>query len=67
MDKNDQNIEIPVWKKFSELIEKLNITSISIANRLQISRSHLSRVLSGKRELSEQLRQKLNEILGVTL
>jgi plasmid maintenance system antidote protein VapI len=52
--------EIPLHEKFANHIKNCELTYISIATELDLSRSHLGRVLSGKRELSESLRAKLN-------
>lgn len=57
-------VDIPVYTKFATHLENSGILPIKVAADLNISRSHLSRVLAGKRELSESLRAKLNTYLS---
>jgi len=53
-----------IAKKFKEYIEINNLKPIDLATSMNISRSHLSRILNGERLMSERLRAKLNDKLN---
>lgn len=53
-----------IIKKFKEHIEINNLKPTDLADLANISRSHLSRILNGKREISKGLIAKLNNILN---
>lgn len=53
-----------IREKFKTHIETNNLKSTEIAAFANISRSHLSRILNGKREISKGLIIKLNAILN---
>lgn len=58
------NVDISVVNKFSEHIEKNELTIIKIAFEIDISRNHLSLILRHQRPLCLSLRDKLNAYLG---
>lgn len=53
-----------IREKFKTHIELNNLKSMEIAASANISRSHLSRILNCKREISKGLKNKLNSILN---
>lgn len=55
---------IPLHEKFADHIKKHDLTYIYIAKELNLSRSHIGKVLGGNREFSQSLRDKLNAYLN---
>ena len=53
-----------IIQKFNQHIRNQNIIRFKMAEDLGLHHSHIYRVLNNKRELSNNLRQKLNEYLG---
>lgn len=51
-------------EKFKSHIENNKITQSFIRKELNISKSHLSLILSGKRDISESLKSRLNLLLN---
>ena len=62
----DDNLQLPVYKQFEIYIKNQKVTYISIASELSISRSHLTRLLSGERPLTDEIRSKLNILLDTS-
>ncbi len=56
--------DLSVGEKFKAHIETTGFTLEFIAIQLNISRSHLSRILNNKREISKNLQNKLNAFLN---
>lgn len=51
-------------EEFEKLAARANLQKQAIAKKINISEEHLSRALSGARQLSPGRRRKLQEVLG---
>jgi len=58
-----ENKIVKLHKLLSAHIDKNNISRTEIANDLNISRSHLHRLLSGERDISASFLNKINTYL----
>lgn len=52
-----------IIQNFSKTIDVLGLTNFGVAKEIDISPSHLWRVFKNERDLSNQLREKLNTYL----
>jgi transcriptional regulator with XRE-family HTH domain len=56
-----------IASKILDALDNLSITQIELANRLNVSRQHVSKIVKGQENLTLETIAKIEKVLGVTL
>ncbi len=62
----DEEIVVPLSKKFSDELKKQGRTITWLAAQMNFSFEHTHGLLSNKRTITEKSRQKMNELLSTS-